>query len=215
MTEEMIRDRLIVGIKDRSLSEKLQLDPDLSLEKAKKMVRQREAVQEQQTQLKGAEGGSIDEVQHSFKHTVARKKPQMARSNNTQGRCSRCGNDYHPRSRCPARNATCHRCQKIGHYSTQCFSKTVSEVVPGDHDVDTVFLGTMTSDSEESAWFTKIQLYGQETRFKLDTGAEVSAISEKTYQQLRKPTLTLPGKVLCGPSRIPLKVLGQFKGKLR
>ena len=48
-------------------------------------------------------------------------------------------------------------------------------------------------------------------RFKLDTGGEAS---EKTYQQLRKPTLTHPRKVLYRPSRTTLKVLGQFKGKL-
>ena len=32
---EMIRDRLVVGILDQALSEKMQTDPDLSLEKAK------------------------------------------------------------------------------------------------------------------------------------------------------------------------------------
>jgi len=31
--DEMIRDRLVVGIKDAKLSEKLQLDPDLTFEK--------------------------------------------------------------------------------------------------------------------------------------------------------------------------------------
>ena len=36
LKEEMLRDRLVVGIKDQELSEKLQLDPDLTLEKAKK-----------------------------------------------------------------------------------------------------------------------------------------------------------------------------------
>lgn len=40
MKDEMIRDRLIVGIQDEQLSERLQLDPDLTLEIAKKMVRQ-------------------------------------------------------------------------------------------------------------------------------------------------------------------------------
>ena len=44
----MIRDRLVVGIQDLALSECLQLDPDLMLEKAKTLVRQREAVKEQQ-----------------------------------------------------------------------------------------------------------------------------------------------------------------------
>ncbi len=42
----MIRDRLVVGIKDAGLSERLQLDPTLTLEKAKTSIRQREAVQE-------------------------------------------------------------------------------------------------------------------------------------------------------------------------
>ena len=48
----MIRDRLVVGIRDTSLSGRLQIDPELTLEKAKKTVRQKEAVTEQQL-LKG------------------------------------------------------------------------------------------------------------------------------------------------------------------
>ena len=53
--EEMIRDRLVVGIRDSALSEKLQLDPKLKLEIAKTANRQKEAVREQQQTLKGAE----------------------------------------------------------------------------------------------------------------------------------------------------------------
>ena len=45
---EMIRDRLVEGILDKTLSERLQLNPALTLEKAKLMIRQCEAVQEQQ-----------------------------------------------------------------------------------------------------------------------------------------------------------------------
>ncbi len=51
--EEMIRDRLVVGIQDQSLSERLQMEPDLTLEKAKKLVRQRETVKQQAAHLKG------------------------------------------------------------------------------------------------------------------------------------------------------------------
>ena len=49
---EVIRDRIVVGIRDKALSKRLQLDADLTLEKAKKIVRQQEAVQEQQQVLK-------------------------------------------------------------------------------------------------------------------------------------------------------------------
>ena len=52
LRDEMIRDRIVVGIRDEAMSQKLQLDADLTLESAKKMVRQREAVREQQVQLK-------------------------------------------------------------------------------------------------------------------------------------------------------------------
>ena len=52
MKDEMIRDRLVVETHDSSLSEKLQLDPALTLEKAKKAIRQSEAVHEQQKMLK-------------------------------------------------------------------------------------------------------------------------------------------------------------------
>ena len=55
---EMIRDRLVVGIRDTNLSERLQLDPQLTLEKAKKAIRQREAVKEQQKEL----SSKIDEI---------------------------------------------------------------------------------------------------------------------------------------------------------
>eukprot|EP00731_Ephydatia_muelleri_P021134 Em0013g861a len=56
---EMIRDR-IVGIRDEALSKRLQLDPDLTLEKANKIVRQQEVVQEQQQVLKVVEDVSSE-----------------------------------------------------------------------------------------------------------------------------------------------------------
>ena len=45
----MIRDCLVVGIRDTALSERLQLDCNLTLEKATKAIRQKEAVHEQQS----------------------------------------------------------------------------------------------------------------------------------------------------------------------
>ena len=48
LREELIRDRIVVGILDKRLSEKLQLEADLTLEKAMNLVRQRETVRKQQ-----------------------------------------------------------------------------------------------------------------------------------------------------------------------
>ena len=52
LRDELIRDRIVVGLRDVSLSEKLQLDPDLTLEKTVTMVRQSEMVKKQQVLLR-------------------------------------------------------------------------------------------------------------------------------------------------------------------
>ena len=49
LKDDLLRDRIVVGIKDKTLSENLQMDATLTLEKAKTQVRQKEAVQEQGT----------------------------------------------------------------------------------------------------------------------------------------------------------------------
>ena len=52
MRDELIRDRLVVGIRDNLLSERLQMESKLTLDKAKRLIRQREAVKEQQEVLR-------------------------------------------------------------------------------------------------------------------------------------------------------------------
>ena len=52
LKDKLIRDRIVVGIRDTSLSERLQMDPELKLEKGKTVVRQRKAVHEQQVIIK-------------------------------------------------------------------------------------------------------------------------------------------------------------------
>ena len=51
MKKDHIRDCLVVGIRDHCLSERLQMEPDLTLNKVKRLIRQRDAVKEQQETL--------------------------------------------------------------------------------------------------------------------------------------------------------------------
>ena len=53
LRDELIRDRLVVGLRDTSLAERMQLDKDLTLEKAVNMARQSEVIKRQQTDLRG------------------------------------------------------------------------------------------------------------------------------------------------------------------
>lgn len=63
---EMIKDRLVVGIRDTALSEKLQMDPGLTLEKGQRLIRQWEAVHEQQDTLKDPKKNSSLTSEHSL-----------------------------------------------------------------------------------------------------------------------------------------------------
>ena len=49
LRDGLIRDRIVVDLKDRKLSEQLQLDPKLTLEKAVTKAKQSETVKKQQT----------------------------------------------------------------------------------------------------------------------------------------------------------------------
>ena len=218
MTDEVIRDRLVVGIRDATLSQQLQLTADLTLETAKKRIRQREAVAEQQVLTGTAVGANSLDGVHPRRVQRSKRQPRpaaasarpKAKAPTTGKMCTRCGKGQHPRDKCPAMDAICHRCQRKGHYSSQCFSKQVSEVA-GENHLETAFLDTV-SVNQTSSWHARIRLNACETNFKLDTGAEVTAISEQTYKRLKKPQLTTTSKILHGPSQQPLKTISQFWG---
>lgn len=223
LRDEMLRDRLVVGIRDAALSERLQMDADLTLEKAKKAVRQKEAVKEQHLQLRG-DGTNKDPIvldAVNGQRPPAKKggaKPGYRKGGNqntsvgVKPQCKRCGRERHPTDKCPAKNATCHKCNRKGHFSAQCFSKTTAAVA---HEVslDTAFLDTVSA-KQESSWTITLLLGTKELPFKLDTGAEVTAISEEDFKTLKDVTLQRPSKALYGPTSQTLRVLGQFTGTL-
>ena len=51
-----------------------------------------------------------------------------AASRETKGKCWYCGRCRHPRQLCPARNATCFKCGKKGHFAQICGEATPSSL---------------------------------------------------------------------------------------
>ena len=231
LKSEMIRDRLVVGILDTAVSQKLQLDSALDLAKAMKYCRQGEAVKEQQSDLRGASKSNpivVDELRRDQRRT-ARKPYQQGRGSSKPGGakqganerlCKRCGGKNHPKGgNCPAKEAICHRCNHKGHYSAQCFSKTVAETLVENEefslDASSVTIGTV-SGKEQTSWTVDllVQEHSQ-VKFKIDTGAEVTVISEKDYQSLHQGAkLEKPKLKLYGPTRQALNTIGRTKLKI-
>ena len=87
---------------------------------------------------------------------------------------------------------------------------------PEDDDpafLDAAFLGVVHTRAS-TVWMSLVKLGGKEAQFKLDTGAEVTAISDSTYQTLQGVKLKPATKPLYGPASQSLKVFGQFSGEL-
>ena len=74
--EEMIRDRIVVGVGDRKLSEKLQLNTALTLEKAITLSRTYDSVMQQQTDLRGDSNQDVARVVNKKKF----QKPKAQKS---------------------------------------------------------------------------------------------------------------------------------------
>ncbi len=209
--DEMIRDRLVVGLRDAKLSERLQLDAELTLNKAVNQVRQAEAIKKQQIVIR-SEGDSlpIGSVQnHKGKTFIPRKTAPLAKGKI----CSWCGKSWHDRTRCPAKDAVCGKCQKKGHYSRVCRSTGSVDAVhqeESSEESDEAFLGTVG----ECCWKIKLKINNCEETFHIDTGAEVSVIPESTYAALGSPKLSQSRRVLRGPGQNKLQVQGMLQAEL-
>ena len=57
-------------------------------------------------------------------------------------------------------------------------------------------------------------LQNQMVTFKLDTGAEVTAVSEATFKSLTEVVLKQPDRKLFGTTHQALEVVGEFRSKL-
>ena len=77
---------------------------------------------------------------------------------------------------------------------------------------DESYLDCVTSNLT-TTWKATIKVGTHPTVFKLETGAEVTAVSEEVFLRLKK-TLQKTSRVLYGPSQQCLNVIGQFEETL-
>ena len=78
LQDEMICDRIVVGLHDSSLSEKLQLKADLTLEKPVTSARQQESVKKQQKVTRAEESSSNVDAIHSKQMQVKTNKSVLS-----------------------------------------------------------------------------------------------------------------------------------------
>lgn len=121
---------------------------------------------------------------------------------------------------CPAKNADCRKCHKIGHYAAFCRSKNVHEFAEWDEEKEELFvdygdsqLGTIVGEVISDPWVVTVKMDDLELKFKLDTGADVTVIPERMIPPGKRPLQKVTRKFF-GPGCAIITVQGKFTANL-
>ena len=236
LKDELFRDRIVVGLKDKKLSEKLQLDSKLTLEKAVTQARQSETVKKQQDILQGTQPGppsaNVDQILKKRgkggKGKDQKDKPPKSSKlagKTPETKCTICLGTAHSKQECPARDSKCNKCFKKGHWAKACKSqlkRKVEEVyscpeveLEGEFLLGQLTEVDMVEGSSKESWKCEVKLNGHAVKFKVDTGADVTVIPPNIYRSLvPKPSLSKCDKTLMCPCKHKLCCLGNFIGSI-
>ena len=201
---DMLRDRIVCGCRDKKLQYKLLADPALTFDSALAVAKASELADRGTRNLSGQDA-SVNRLLDNRRHKppLPREKPPSIGP--TQP-CFRCG-AAHPATTCKFRTSTCHYCKKQGHISKVCRKRTRDSKADKTASRSTNQLIGSNDDDEEdtdeyslfysSAGRTQpitvpVTLNGLDTTMEIDTGAALSVMNEHTYRSLwpkRKPPL--------------------------
>ena len=76
--------------------------------------------------------------------------------------------------------------------------------------LDSFYLHTIHDTEDSTFWMTDVRVNNISVTFKVDTGAEVTAVSESTPQTLGQLEVSMSDKKLCGPNGVPLDLRGRL-----
>ena len=221
----MIRDRIVVGIVDSSLSLKLQLhctvDSKLTLKKAIDAARQSEAAKREQAQMRNflPKATNVDFVEAKRQPKSHTTKPKMAgKTSIDQPQLQLLLKVTGTSKMCPAREATCFNCRKVGRFGVVCRSTKSVDAISKDPDPEEAFLGEVTKNDDPWTSTVAMEAMGTlcraEVCFKLDTGADVTVISQSYYRRAGSPSLDASTKRLVGANDNVLQALDKFNRRV-
>ena len=136
LTNRMIRDQVVVGVKDDMLREKLLADKTLTLDKCLQIGRAHETSR-QQTKSISTTNASATEPQ--INRVTGKNKKYPFKKKKQKKQCHRCGAEPHSRPACKAITHECEKCKIVGHYPSLCRNRAVRGVTEEESN----FLGSI------------------------------------------------------------------------
>ncbi|QQP37369.1 Transposon Tf2-6 polyprotein, partial [Caligus rogercresseyi] len=214
LQQERLRDRLICGLKDQAIQQKVLAIPfkDLTLKKALEVCRVEAASKETQASLNKSER-QVNRLKErsSYKKGKIDNNPLSKSAQKADERCSNCGRKKHQKpDQCWARDKDCNNCGKTGHLKHMCRSEPKKEVnrmtigqVKTSDDLVKITAKIGNADHQEVEWLP-------------DTGAECDVITADCLKKVgtKVKDLRKDKAELCGPDQGRLKSLGKVTATL-
>ena len=125
--DEAVRDAFITGLQSNAIRQRLLENKTLDLSTMSIQARSLDTAQ------KSSEAyGSLGPPPLPVAATTTTSPPSASDPESfvaavSGAKCYFCGNSKHPRQKCPAKDATCRRCQKKGHFAKVCRSNPTGE----------------------------------------------------------------------------------------
>ena len=181
LCNQLIRDRIVVGIRDDALRSRSLREAELDLQKAVDICRAAEQTRSHMDALKNATS-TIDKVTKDplrSKRVDTKIKNKRTPNKEQPGiiQCKYCGTLHQrDKSKCPAVRKACKKCGKQNHFAKVCKS------VLKTHSLDTheLYVGAVEQEKEinsvkstEEEWNITVEIYNKPLKFKLDTGAKL------------------------------------------
>lgn len=124
LKDELLRDKLVVGVRDEQLSQSLQMDPCLTLQTAIDKIKLHESVKKHQPIVRMPTSSDPIDTLAVTKMSWPNHKNNKNTSKNSKFVCYRCGGEsYHKYDECKAKNVKCGFCKIFGHFESCCNKK--------------------------------------------------------------------------------------------
>ena len=191
--EEILRDRLIFGIRDVKVRERLLRESQLTLKKTDEICRASESTA---AQLKEVSEGSDMVSVVSFRKKFQRPRGKKGDTDDSTKECGNCGRIHEPNN-CVARGKTCGNCGKLNHFAAVCRSGKRRDIKPdssvkainqetdrGDDSDEIYVISEIAVVTLDDAQLVTLRLEsGNYLRFQPDTGAQCNVIPVHLYKK--------------------------------
>lgn len=207
--DNMLKHKIISGLYDRKLKEKLLFEKNVDLFKVIDVCTGHEVMISQLSKLENNEKEVYAMKKNGQKACTCEGRRETREWNRSGERrevrswtrppgdfkCRRCGME-HERYKCPAFRVRCFNCKEVGHFQIMCRRNrnvNVNEMFADDSDSynnnDYVYLSSINSvvNVDSMDWCKRLKILTTkptEINFKLDTGAQVNVLPWYTFKNL-------------------------------